>query len=181
MLPHERRTVSMHQHDQATSALSLCNTPKNATYAESWQSSFSRLHAASKERDMRSVEIDCILADHDYASERAIAAEENAKTLGALDNLSSAAAAAADSQASSAAAATADSQASHLPASTPAIRIDAGFFKSYAQHIKAQRSILCKTSCKPILIQPATSNDCEDDLENRFKLRRGRTREREVR
>jgi hypothetical protein len=129
---------------------------------------------------MRSVEMDCILADHGFASERTIAAEENAKTLGALETMSSADAAA-DSQASSAAAATADSQASHLPASTPAIRIDAGFFKSYAQHIKAQRSILCKTSCKPILIQPATSNDCEDDLENRFKLRRGRTRERDVR
>jgi hypothetical protein len=97
------------------------------------------------------LEIDCILADHEFASERAIAAEENAKTLGALEPPSSAAAAA-DSQASSAAAATAGSQASHLPASTPDIRIDAGFFKSYAQHIKAQRSILCKTSCKPILI-----------------------------
>jgi hypothetical protein len=113
MLPHERRTVSMHQHDQATSALSkvstepalgavpehaepsacfpcdvnkaLCNTPKYATYALSWQPSFSGLQAASIERDMRSVEIDCILADHDFASERAIAAEENAKTQGALE------------------------------------------------------------------------------------------------
>jgi hypothetical protein len=190
----------MHENDQATSALSKvssepvlgavpqhaepsasCNTHKYATYAEIWQPSFSRLHAASIEPEIdRLVEIGCILADHDFASERAIAAEENAKTLGALETPSSAASAA-DSQASSAAAATAGSQASHLPASTPAIRIDAGFFKSYAQHIKAQRSILCKTSCKPILIQPATSNDCEDDLENRFKLRRGRTCERDVR
>ena len=201
MLLHERRPVSMHQNDQATSALSKvstepvlgavpehascscdvdsasCNTPKYG----SWQPSFLRLHAASIERYMRSVEIDCILADHDFASECAIAAEENAKIQGALESPSLAAAAAADSQASSAAAATADSQASHLPASTPAIRIDAGFFKSYAQHIKAQRSILCKTSCKPILIQPATSNDCEDDMEDQFNLRRGRTRERDVR
>ena len=176
----------MHQNDQAISALSkestepvqaavpepsaccpcdvdeaLCDTPK---YAESWQPSFSRLQAAWIERDMYTVDIDCILADHDdaFASQCAIAAEEDANTQGALENTSAAAAEAADSQASP------------LPSSSPAKRIDAGFFKSYAQHIKAQRSMLCKT----MLIQPATSTDCEDDLENRFKLRRGRTRER---
>jgi len=188
----------MHQHDQATSALSKVSSqpvpgaapehaelsascPRDVDKAPCWQPSFSRLHAASIEPEIDRLEIDCILADHDFASECAIAAEENAKTQGALKSPSLAAAAAADSQASSAAAATADGQASHLPASTPAISIDAGFFKSYAQHIKAQRSILCKTSCKPILIQPATSNDREDDLENQFKLRRGRTRERDVR
>ena len=197
MLLHARRAESMHQNDQATSALSKVSSqpvpgaaPEHAELSAScpcdvdkapcWQPSFSRLHAASIEPEIDRLEIDCILADHDFASERAIAAEENAKTVGALEPPSSAAAAA-DSQASSAAAATADSQASHLPASTPAIRIDAGFFKSYAQHIKAQRSILCKTSCKPILIQPATSNDCEDDMEDQFNLRRGRTRERDVR
>jgi hypothetical protein len=235
----------MHKNDQATSALSkastepvqaavpehaepsacypsdvdeaLCDTPK---YAESWQPSFSRLQAASTEGDMHSVEIDCIFADHDdaFASKCAIAAEEGANTLGDLENPSAAAAAAADSRASSVATAAADSQASPLPASSPAIGIDAGFFKSYAKHIKAQRSMLCKTMliqpatlndcrlpasspairidpgffksyaqhikaqrsilCKTMLIQPATSTDCEDDLENRFKLRRGRTRER---
>jgi hypothetical protein len=103
------------------------DTPK---YAETWQPSFSRLHAASTEGDMYSVEIDCILADHDdaFASKCVIAV----------------------------ATAAADSQASPLPASSPAVDIDAGFFKSYAQHIKAQRSMLCKT----MLIQPATSNDC---------------------
>ena len=202
ILTNEPRPVSMHQNDQTISALSkestepvqaavpehvepsaccpsdvdeaLCDTPK---YAESWQPSFSRLHAASTEGDMHSVEIDCIFADHDDASPStcAIAAEEGANTQGALETPSAAAAAAADSQASSVATAAADSQASPLPASSsPAIGIDAGFFKSYAQHIKAQRSILCKT----MLIQPATSTDCEDDLENRFKLRRGRARER---
>jgi hypothetical protein len=93
------------------------------------------------------VEIDCIFADHDdaFASKCTIAAEEDANTQDALENTSAAAAAAADSQASSVAAAAADSQASPLPASSPAIGIDPGFFKSYAQHIKAQRSILCKT------------------------------------
>jgi hypothetical protein len=157
---------------------------------------------------MHSVEIDCILADHDdaFACKCTIAAEEDANTQGALETPSAAAAAAADSQASP------------LPASSPAIGIDAGFFKSYAQHIKAQRSMLCKTMliqpatsndcplpasspaigidpgffksyaqhikaqrsilCKTMLIQSATSTDCEDDLENRLKLRRGRTRER---
>ena len=88
MLISEPRPVSMHENDQVTSALSkvstepvlgevsehaepsascpcdvdkaLCNTPK---YAETWQPSCSRLHAASIERDMRSVEIDCILTD----------------------------------------------------------------------------------------------------------------------
>jgi hypothetical protein len=78
----------MHENDQATSALSkvntqpvlggvpdhaepsaccpcvadkaLCNAPK---YSESRQLSFSYLHAASIERDMHSVDIDCILAD----------------------------------------------------------------------------------------------------------------------
>jgi hypothetical protein len=184
----------MHKNDQATFALSkvstelhaepsaccpcgvdeaLCDTPK---YAESWQPSFLRLHAARIGRDMHSVEIDCILADHDdaFASKCTIAAEEDAKTQGALENTSAAAAAAADSQASSVATAAADGQASPLLASSPAQGIDAGFFKSYAQHIKAQRSILCKT----LLIQQATSTDCEDDLDNRLKLRRGRTRER---
>ena len=189
MLTNEPRPVSMHQNDQTISALSkestepvqaavpehaepsaccpsdvdeaLCDTPK---YAESWQPSFSRLQAASTEKNIYSVEFDCIFADHDdaFASQCAIAAEEDANTQGALENTSAAAAEAADSQASP------------LPASSPAIRIDAGFFKSYAQHIKAQRSLLCKT----MLIQPATSTDCEDDLENRFKLRQGRTRER---
>ena len=186
ILTNEPRPVSMHQNDQAISALSkestepvqgavpepsaccpcdvdeaLCDRPK---YAASWQPSFSRLHAAWIERNMHSVEIVCILADHDdaFASQGAIAAEEDANTQGALENTSAAAAEAADSQASP------------LPSSSPAIGIDAGFFKSYAQHIKAQRSMLCKT----MLIQPATSTDCEDDLENRFKLRRGRTRER---
>jgi hypothetical protein len=72
---------------------------------------------------------------------------------GAMENTSAAGAAAADSQASSVATAAADGQASPLPASSRAPGIDAGFFKSYAQHIKAQRSILCKT----MLIQPATS------------------------
>ena len=161
-LLHGRRPVSMHQHalskvttEPVLGAVpehaehfaccpsdvnkALCNTTKYSTYAESWQPSFSRLQAASKERDMHSVEIDCILADHDFASECAISAEEIAKTQGPLETPSSAAA---DSQASSAAAATADSQASHLPASTPAIRIDAGFFKSYAQRIKKQREML---------------------------------------
>jgi len=149
------RPVSMHNNDQATSALSKASTeqvqaavPEHAEpsaccpsdvdealrdtpkYAETWQPSFSRLHAASTEGDMYSVEIDCILADHDdaFASKCVIAV----------------------------ATAAADSQASPLPASSPAIDIDAGFFKSYAQHIKAQRSMLCKT----MLIQPATSNDC---------------------
>ena len=233
ILTNKPRPVSMHQNDQTISALSkestepvqaavpehvepsaccpcvvdeaLCDTPK---CAESWQPSFLRLHAAWIERDMYSVDIDCILADHDdaFASQCAIAAEEDANTQGALENTSAAAAEAADSQASP------------LPSSSPAIGIDAGFFKSYAQHIKAQRSMLCKTMliqpatskdcplppsspairidpcffksyaqhikaqrsmlCKTMLIQPATSTDCEDDLENRFKLRRGRTRER---
>ena len=181
ILTNEPRPVSMHNNDQATPALSkastelvqgavpehagpsaccpsdvdeaVCDTPK---YAEIWQPSFSRLHAASTEGDMHSVEIRCILAEHDDSF--------SLNTQGALENTSAAAAEAADSQASQ----------SPLPASSPAIGIDAGFFKSYAQHIKAQRSILCKT----MLIQPATSTDCEDDLENRFKLRRGRTRER---
>ncbi len=82
------RPVSMHRNDRASSALSkvntepvlgavpdhaepsaccpcvadkaLCNAPK---YSESRQLSFSHLHAASIERDMHSVEIDCILAD----------------------------------------------------------------------------------------------------------------------
>jgi len=80
MLINEPRPASLHENDQATSALSKvskepvlgevpehaepsagcpcdgdkasCNTPK---YAESWQPSFSRLQAASKERDMRLV------------------------------------------------------------------------------------------------------------------------------
>jgi hypothetical protein len=215
----------MHNNDQATPALSkastelvqgavpehagpsaccpsdvdeaVCDTPK---YAEIWQPSFSRLHAASTEGDMHSVEIRCILAEHDDSF--------SLNTQGALENTSAAAAEAADSQASHSPLPAsspaigidagffkshaqhikaqrsmlcktmliqpATSNDCHLPASSPAIRIDAGFFKSYAQHIKAQRSILCKT----MLIQPATSTDCEDDLENRFKLRRGRTRER---
>jgi len=170
----------MHKNDQATFALSkvstelhaepsaccpcgvdeaLCDTPK---YAESWQPSFSRLHAASTERDsydLQSVDIDCILPDHDdaFASQYAIAAKEDTNTQGdSVENPSAAAAAAAGSQASSVAVAAADSQASPLPASSPAIRTEAGFFKANAKHIKAQRSMLCKTT----LIQPDTSNDC---------------------
>jgi hypothetical protein len=82
------RPVSMHENDRASCALSkvntqpvlgavpdhaepsaccpcvvykaLCNAPK---YSESRQLSFSYLHAASIERDMHSVDIDCILAD----------------------------------------------------------------------------------------------------------------------
>ena len=80
------RPVSMHENDQASSALSkvntepvlgavpdhaepsaccpcdkaLCNASKNS---ETMQPSFSHLHAASIERDMHSVDIDCILAD----------------------------------------------------------------------------------------------------------------------
>ena len=73
MLINEPRPVSLHENDQATSAhaeppascpcdvdKASYNTPK---YAENWQPSFSRLHAASIERDMHLVEIDCILAD----------------------------------------------------------------------------------------------------------------------
>ncbi len=47
----------------------LCNAPK---CCESRQLSFSHLHAASIERDMHSVDIDCILADaYDAVSSRA--------------------------------------------------------------------------------------------------------------
>ena len=78
--------VSMHDNDQATSALSIVNTepvleavPAHAEpsaccpfYVDRAlgkapkhrrQVSISHLHAASIERDMHSVEIDCILAD----------------------------------------------------------------------------------------------------------------------
>ena len=57
-----------------------CGAPK---YSEGTQPSFSLLHAASIERDMHSVEIDCILADDadDAVTESCDAAEEYAKTV----------------------------------------------------------------------------------------------------
>ena len=89
ILNNEPRPLSLHNNDHATSTLSkvstepvlgehaepspcchfdvdeaLCDTPK---YVESWQPSFSHLHAASIERDMHLVEIDGILDDHDDA------------------------------------------------------------------------------------------------------------------
>jgi hypothetical protein len=97
--------VSMHDNDQATSALSIVNTepvleavPAHAEpsaccpfyvdratkYSESRQLSFPHLHAASIERDMHLVEIDCNLADDAddaVAAVCAVAAKKNVKTV----------------------------------------------------------------------------------------------------